>query len=210
MLMPLLTVLEKLGLVSGIANDLDEALPYLERIERENAAEVPVKDSLAKTLAINIDGFVPVIYGHGIYSSVARRFKQQLNENAKMIAKWDNLPEFDHNEIVGYEKSENFADGFAAIFIRDHKEPVEIKSRIEITKFIMESTGIGMYEVCSKGKSDLARMLSVIAVGDFTSIYLAILRGIDPTPVETINKLKNALKENGVRNQVLKELEKIR
>lgn len=209
MLMPLLSILEKLKLFSGITKELDAALPYLERIERENAANVPVKDSLAKTLATNIEGFVPIVYGQGIYSSVARRFKQQLNENAKMMAKWDNLPEFDHNEIVGYEKSENIADGFAAIFIRDQNEPAEIKSRIEITKFIMETTGIGIYEVCSQGKSDLTRMLSIIAIGDFTSIYLAILRGIDPTPVQTINKLKKSLKENGVREQVLAELKKI-
>ncbi len=210
MLMPLLTVLEKLKLVSGIAKDLDEALPFLEQIERENAANTPVKDSLAKTLAANIEGFIPIVYGFGIYCGVARRFKQQLNENAKMAAKWDNLPEFDHNEIVGYEKAENIADGFAAIFIRDKNEPVEIKSRIEITKGVMEPSGVGIYDVYSQGKSSLAKMLSIIAIADFTSIYLAILRGIDPTPVEAINKLKGELKKNGVRERVLEELKKIK
>ncbi len=158
----------------------------------------------------NIEGFIPVVYGFGIYSSVARRFKQQLNENAKMMAKWDNLPEFDHNEIVGYEKAENIADGFAAIFIRDKDEPIEIRSRIEITKKLIEPTGIGIYEVWSQGKSSLAKMLSVIAVADFVSIYLAILREVDPTPVKTINKLKSSLQENGVRSKVLKQIEKIK
>lgn len=208
MLMPLLSCLEKLGLVSGVSEEMDEALPFLEQIERDNAAEKPVKDSPAKTLAANIEGFVPVIYGFGIYSSVARRFKQQINENAKMTAKWDNLPEFDHNEIVGYEKAENVADGFAAVFIRDKDEPLEIRSRIEITKKLMEPTGVGMYEVWSQGKGSLAKMLSVIAFADFLSVYLAVLRGVDPTPVQTINKLKEALKQNGVRNHVLEELEK--
>jgi glucose/mannose-6-phosphate isomerase len=210
MLMPLLTILEKLKLVSGLAKELDEVLPILEQIERENAANTPVKDSLTKTLAANLEGFIPVVYGFGIYCSIARRFKQQLNENAKMVAKWDNLPEFNHNEIVGYEKSENIADGFAAIFIRDPKEPTEIKSRIETTKSIMEPTGISIYDVCSQGQSSLARMLSIIAIGDFVSIYLAILRGIDPTPVQTINKLKGELQKNGVRERVLEELKKIK
>jgi glucose/mannose-6-phosphate isomerase len=208
MLMPLLTFLEKISLVSGVTEGLDEALPILEEIERENAAEKPVEESLAKTLAANIEGFIPVIYGFGIYCSIARRFKQQINENAKMIAKWDNLPEFDHNEIVGYDKSENIADGFAAIFIRDKDEPTEIRSRIEITKKLIEPSGISIYEVWSQGKSNLAKMLSVIAVGDFMSVYLAILRGVDPTPVPTINKLKSALAENGVRDKVIKNLER--
>ncbi len=210
MLMPLLFIMEKLRLTSGVNEELDEALPFIEEIERLNAAETSVEYSPAKTLAANTEGFVPVIYGFGVFSSVARRFKQQINENAKMIAKWDNLPEFDHNEIVGYEKAENIADGFAAIFIRDKDEPSEIRSRIEITKKLMEPAGIGIYEVWSQGKSSLAKMLSVIAVADFLSVYLAILRGIDPTPVQTINKLKSSLKQNGFREQVIKQLEKMR
>ncbi len=210
MIMPLLNFLEKIGLVSGVSEELDEALPIIEEIERLNAAETPVENSPTKTLAANIEGFIPVVYGFGIYSSVARRFKQQINENAKMMAKWDNLPEFDHNEIVGYEKSENIADGFAAIFLRDNDEPKEIRNRIEITKKLMEPKGISIYEVWSQGKSTLAKMISVVAVADFVSVYLAILRGVDPTPVQTINKLKDALKKTGVREQVLEQLEKMR
>ncbi|MGD6933896.1 MAG: bifunctional phosphoglucose/phosphomannose isomerase [Candidatus Bathyarchaeia archaeon] len=210
MIMPLMSFLEKTGLISGVSEELDEALPIIEEIERLNAAETPVEDSPTKTLAANIEGFIPVIYGFGVYSSVARRFKQQINENAKMMAKWDNLPEFDHNEIVGYEKSENIADGFAAIFIRDKDEPKEIRNRIEITKKLMEPKGISIYEVWSQGKSTLAKMISVVAVADFVSVYLAILRGVDPTPVQTINKLKDALKKTGVREQVLEQLEKMR
>ncbi|XHH10014.1 MAG: bifunctional phosphoglucose/phosphomannose isomerase [Candidatus Bathyarchaeia archaeon] len=209
MLMPLLTFLEKTGLVSGVVEELDEALPIIEEIERVNAAETPVKDSPVKTLAVNIEGLVPVVYGFGIYSSVARRFKQQINENAKMMAKWDNLPEFDHNEIVGYEKAKNIANGFAAIFIRDQDEPLEIRSRIEITKKLMEPSGVKIYEVWSQGKSSFAKMLSVVAVADFLSNYLAVLREIDPTPVETINKLKDSLKQNGNKGKILKELEKL-
>ncbi len=210
MLMPLITFLEKLELVSGVSEELDETLPILEQIERENAAETPVQDSLTKTLATNIEGFIPVIYGFGIYNSVSRRFKQQINENAKMVAKWDNLPELDHNEVVGFEKAENIADGFVAIFIRDKEEPIEIRSRIEITKKLVESAGMSTYEVWSQGKSGLAKMISVIAVADFVSIYLAILRGVDPMPVQTIDKLKEALKQDGVRKQILTELEKTR
>jgi len=210
MLMPLLIFLEKTELLTtGVAKELNEALPIIEKIEKQNAIETPIKQSLTKTLAINIENHITAIYGFGIYSGIARRFKQQINENAKMMAKWDNLPELDHNEIVGYEKTENKTiEHFATIFIRDKDEPAEIRSRIEITKKLMTTAGTKIYEVWSQGESDLAKMLSVIAVADFLSNYLAILRGVDPTPVQTIDKLKESLKKNGIKEQVLKEIEK--
>jgi glucose/mannose-6-phosphate isomerase len=208
MLIPLLMFLEKIGL-SEVSGEFSEAFSIIEEIEKQNAAEIPIKDSLAKTLAVNIESFIPVVYGFGIYSGIARRFKQQINENAKMMAKWDNLPELNHNEIVGYEKTEKHKERFAAIFIRDKDEPIEIHSRIKITKDLVETTKTSLYEVWSQGKNSLAKMLSVIVIADFLSNYLAILRGIDPTPVQTIDKLKNALKKNSVKEQVIKEIEKI-
>jgi glucose/mannose-6-phosphate isomerase len=209
MLIPLLVFLEKIGLTSGISVELDEALSIIKEIEVQNAVEVPVKDSLTKTLAVNIEGFIPMIYGFGVFSSVARRLKQQINENAKMMSKWDNLPELNHNEIVGYEKSGTIKDVFVAIFIRDKDETVEIRSRIEITKELIKPSGLSIYEIWSQGKSSLAKMLSVIAVADFLSNYLAVLRGIDPTPVQTIDKLKSSLRKNCVKEQVIKEIEEI-
>jgi glucose/mannose-6-phosphate isomerase len=209
MLIPLLTFLEKAGLTSGMSIELAEALPIIKGVETQNTIDTPVKDSIAKTLALNVERHIPMIYGFGIFNSVARRLKQQINENAKMMSKWDNLPELDHNEIVGYEKIEKCKNVFVAIFIRDKDEPLEIRSRIEITKELIKSTGVNTYEIWSQGKSSLAKMFSVIAVADFLSNYLAVLRGIDPTPVQTIDKLKNALKENGVREQVIKDIEKI-
>jgi len=209
MLIPLLVFLEKIGLASDISKEIDEALPIIEGIEKQNAVEIPVKNSLIKTLAVNIEGFIPAIYGFGIYSSVARRFKQQINENAKMMAKWDNLPELDHNEVVGYEKTKGITSQFVVIFIRDKDEPIEIRSRIEITKNLIEPSVAGIYEVWSQGENGLAKMLSVVAVADFLSNYLAILRKVDSTPVKTINKLKDLLKKDGTKEQVIKELEKI-
>jgi glucose/mannose-6-phosphate isomerase len=209
MFIPLLTFLEKIGLTTGVYREIDEALVIIGEIEKQNSAETLVRDSLTKTLAVNIQNFIPAVYGFGIYRGVARRFKQQVNENAKMMAKWDNLPELDHNEIVGYEKAGNTTEHFATIFIRDKDEPMEIRKRIEITKNIMTTAGASTYDVWSQGKSSLAKMLSVIAVADFLSNYLAILRGIDPTPVQTIDKLKDSLKRNGVKEQVIREIEKI-
>jgi glucose/mannose-6-phosphate isomerase len=206
MFVPLLLCLEKLGLFSGASEELKEALSVLGKVAKENLPEVASKDSLAKTLAYAIEGLVPVVYGFGVYSSVARRFKQQFNENSKMASKWEAFPELDHNEIVGWEKAEGIADAHAVILLRDKVEPVEISSRIETTKQLIKPSGTSMYEIYTQGKSDLAKMLSLICFGDFMSVYLAILRGVDPTPVETINKLKNVLQKNGIKDKTLKEL----
>ena len=206
---PLLVCLEKLKLVSGASEELDEALAVLGQVTRDNSPDKLAKENLAKTFASNIEGTVPVVYGFGIYRSVAQRFKQQFNENSKVPAKWEFFPELDHNEIVGWEKAEDFANNFSVIFIRDQNEPLEIRSRIETTKNLMRPSGIDMYEIYCQGKGALAKMLSTVCVGDFISVYLAILRGIDPTPVTTINNLKDTLKKNGVKEEIIKELGKV-
>ena len=150
-----------------------------------------------------------MVYGFGFYRSVAQRFKQQFNENSKVPGKWEFFPELNHNEIVGWEGSDELGKCFSFLFIRDNAEPLEIKSRIESTKQIMNKAGLKTFDVCAQGKSALARILSAVVVGDFTSVYLAVLRGVDPTPVKTISHLKNELKENGVKEKIVDELEKL-
>jgi glucose/mannose-6-phosphate isomerase len=210
MLVPLLVLLEKVGLVKGVFEELDESIPLLEKVSQENGPETPTRDNFAKTVATHIGETAPIIYGFGFYRSVAQRFKQQFNENSKSASKWEFFPELDHNEVVGWEGRGEQCKYFSVIFIRDFEnEPIEISSRIEITEQIMEQKGLIMFDLKAQGKSTLAKMLSTILVGDFTSVYLAVLRGADPTPVKTINLLKGALQENGVRDKILEELENL-
>jgi glucose/mannose-6-phosphate isomerase len=159
-------------------------------------------------LALGIDESVPVVYGFGVYRSVAQRFKQQFNENSKIPSKWEFFPELDHNEIVGWEKAGNLSKCFSTIFIRDKSEPNEIRSRIETTKALMHPDS-KLFEVWAQGKSALARMLSAICIGDFTSVYLAILRKVDPTPVEAIALLKEKMKQSGTKEKIIRELENL-
>ena len=206
---PLLVCLEKIGLVNGASEELRDALRLIQKVSKDNSPQKPAEDNFSKTLAINIGQTVPAVYGFGIYRSVAMRFKQQFNENAKSAAKWEFFPELDHNEIVGWEGRGEQCKYFSVIFIRDSEEPVEIESRIETTKQIMERRGLIMFDLEVQGKSTLAKMLSTILIGDFTSVYLAVLRGADPTPVKTINILKDTLAQNGVKEKIIEELEKI-
>ena len=209
MLIPLLVFMEKAGLVTGVKEELEETFVVLEKIVEENGPEKPQVENFAKNTAHFLWDSTPVIYGFGFYRSVAQRIKQQLNENAKIPAKWEYFPELNHNDIVGWSGKGEECKWFSIIFIRDDDCPGEIESRIDITKSIVESAGFVTFDLYVQGKSCLAKMLSTIVVGDFLSVYLAVLRKADPTPVKVINLLKDTLKENGVRDEVIRQLEKV-
>ena len=207
--MPLPIILEKIGLVSGITPEFSEAINVLRQVSAANSPEKSLKDNFAKSLASNICGTIPVVYGFGFYRAVAQRLKTQFNENSKLPAKWEVFPELNHNEIVGWEKHGTLTKNFSAILIRDKAEPVEIRSRIETTKALMQPAVSKTFEVWTQGKSALAKMLSTLCIGDFTSVYLAILRKIDPTPVKTIAFLKEQIKQTGTKEKIIRELGKL-
>jgi glucose/mannose-6-phosphate isomerase len=209
MLLPLLAYMEKAGLVKGVKEELKETFSLLEKISEENSPEKPINENFAKNTALNIGESTPAIYGFGVYRSVAQRFKQQFNENSKSAAKWEYFPELNHNEIVGWEGRGEQCKWFSVFFIRDIAEPAEIESRIETTKQIMERVGLVMFDLEVQGNSSLAKMLSTIVIGDFISIYLAVLHGVDPTPVRTVNILKDTLKQNGTKEKIINELDNL-
>jgi glucose/mannose-6-phosphate isomerase len=206
--LPLLAAMEKIGLAKNVDDEISETIRVLEEVSRSNSPHNPTVENPSKQLACNILGTVPAIYGHGLYRTVAQRMKTQINENAKNPAKWETFPELDHNEIVGWEEASEYSECFSAILIRDREESPEIRQRIETTKELMSRNIKKIYEIKSSGKSSLARIASVTCTGDFTSVYLAILRGIDPTPVKTITLLKNKLEQTGFKKKVLLELQR--
>jgi glucose/mannose-6-phosphate isomerase len=205
---PLVVLSERLGVVSGVSGGFSEAMSVLERVSGECAPEVSVSNNVAKSLAVGVNGSVPVVYGFGVFRGVAQRFKTQFNENAKVPSKWEYFSEVDHNEVVGWERAGSLAECFSSIFIRDKAEPVEFRNRIEITKGLMPS-GSKLFEVWGQGEGVLARMLSAVCIGDFASVYLALLRGVDPTPVETISLLKARMQRSGTKEKVVRELERL-
>jgi glucose/mannose-6-phosphate isomerase len=209
MVLPMIKCMEKINMAPKVSEELVETIKLIEKISRDNAPEKPTSENFTKTLAVNLNKTVPVIYGSGIYRSVALRFKQQFNENAKIPAKWEYFSELNHNETMGWEQVKKLAKYFAIVLIRDKAEPLEISSRIEITKTLMQPNMPKILEVWVQGKTNLAKMLSTILIADFTSIYLALLRNLDPTPVNTVTTMKEKIEQNGVKQKILRELEKI-
>jgi glucose/mannose-6-phosphate isomerase len=201
-------LLEKIGLQQNVSSEISEAIKVLKQISEMNKPEKPLNDNFAKTLATNADGTVPVVYGFGFYRAVAQRWKTQFNENSKVPAKWESFPELDHNEIVGWEEAKTFAKHFSVILIRDKHEAKAIHERITGTKELLKKELLKTFDVHSAGISRFAKMASAICIGDFVSVYLAVLRGVDPTPVRTISLLKERIKEGGIKEKVISELQK--
>jgi len=207
--MPLPVLLEKIGLVSDVDAEISEAIRVLKSVSGSNSPEKLLKDNFSKKLAASICGTMPIVYGFGIYRAAAQRLKTQFNENSKVPAKWEIFPELNHNEIVGWEAVKKLAKCFSVILIRDDDEHEAIRQRIDFTKELMRKKSVKVFEIQSGGKGKLAKTSSVICMGDFTSVYLALLRGIDPTPVKTIASLKEKMKRIGVKEKVVSELKKL-
>jgi glucose/mannose-6-phosphate isomerase len=160
----------------------------------EYKVEIPSEENLAKEMAANLHRRLPIIYSAtDHFDAVAIRFKGQLCENSKMLAFFNFFPEFNHNELVGWNKLYDLQPHLAVVILRDENDHHRIRRRMELVRGIVENLDVPVYELESKGSCLLERMFSLIQLGDFISFYLAILNQVDPTPVEVIDYLKSEL-----------------
>jgi glucose/mannose-6-phosphate isomerase len=193
---PLAMLMKKLRLVDGMEDEFKETIKVLETLAKENSPKVPQQRNLVKKLAWELRSTIPVVYGFREYRSVAVRFKSEFNENSKIPAKHESFPELNHNDVVGWEASEKLTKRFTVVLIRDKDEPPEIRNRIEATKKLVLPKVRKTLEIHAVGESELAKMFSVLFLGDLTSIYLAILLGVDPSPVKIITAMKKELQRD--------------
>lgn len=207
--LPMPVCLSKLGLISKTGLDISEAVQTLEQLRLENSPEEPSSRNFSKTLASNIKGTAPIIYGFGIYRGVAQRYKQEFNENSKVPSTWNSFPELNHNEIVGWEAAEELAQCFSLIIIRDRDETEQTKQRIKATEELIRNSTRKTFEVWSRGEGRLAKISSAIHIGDLTSLYLAIANGVNPTPVKTIALLKERVKQTGAKEEIIRKLRRL-
>lgn len=187
---PLPVLMERMGILTNIGEDLGEVIQVLKRLSEEISLKTPTKNNPSKKLALELIETIPVVYGFRQYGAIARRLKTQFNENSKVPSKHDVFPELNHNEVVGWEAPEALTKKFSIILIRDPDEPPEIKHRIEATKSLALHKTQKVQEIYVSGKRKLAKMFSALYVGDLVSVYLAVLQNSDPAPVETIDKIK--------------------
>lgn len=191
---PVLTVLERLGFVQGEEADINNAREFLEENRNRYRVELDAEKNEAKKLALKLHGKLPIIYAScDHFDAVSTRWKGQFCENAKMLAFNNVFPEFNHNELVGWNILSDYADDLMVMILRDREDHPQIQRRMEIVKHIIQKQKVEVIEIQSRGESLLSRMFSLIQLGDFVSLYLAILNQEDPSPVDVIDYLKNEL-----------------
>ena len=184
--------LESGGLFPQVGDEVEETARELDVLATELGPAAGAEDNPAKRTADWIGDRVPVIWGaEGIGAVAAMRWKTQMNENGKVPAFHSAMSELDHNEVVGWV--EPYGPRFAVVALRHDGEPDELAARFPLSAEIAEGAGAQVREIRARGRSALARLLTLISVGDFASCYVGLRRGIDPTPVAAIDRLKASL-----------------
>jgi len=190
----LVAALEVAGLAAAaerLHSEIDVAAARTEELVA-NWGPGGAQEDFPKDLARGLHQTVPQIAGSGLTSPIAYRWKCQINENAKTPAFSHELPELDHNEIVGWQGASALGR-FSAVFLDDSDLHPRIRQRIELTRGLIAAETAATFRVESVGTSPTERLLSLVLLGDLVSLYLAVLRGVDPGPVAVIDRLKSAL-----------------
>ncbi|HEU4480370.1 MAG TPA: bifunctional phosphoglucose/phosphomannose isomerase, partial [Actinomycetota bacterium] len=193
--LPILAVLQKIGLAPVLDPDVAETISVLEDLAKRCDRSVTTGDNPAKALARRLLGGVPVINGStGLTATAAMRFKCDLNEYGKVPAFWNFLPEANHNEIVGWSGTTSTSlDDFVVVFLRDDGEHPRVSARFDITKSVIDGNVRDVIELRSAGTSALARLFSLVFVTQLAAVYVGLANEVDPGPVAPIEDLKSAL-----------------
>lgn len=181
---PLFKLLNHYGVISSdYLSEFKNAIRLLDENESQLLIEAgAITEKLYKK--------IPVIYAESSYEGVAVRFRQQINENSKMLCWHHVIPEMNHNELVGWA---NKNEDLAVVIFRNEDDYYRNQKRIEVNKTVFEKYTSTIIEIHSKGNTRLERALYLIHLGDWVSYLIAEQKGIDVTEVNVITNLKNAL-----------------
>ncbi len=187
-------VMKKMNIIKIDDSEIEEALELVKQKSKIYNRTVLTEKNPAKKLALDMYGRLPVVYGvSGYLSTIAYRWKSQINENAKCPCFYAEFPELNHNEIVGWQNLNDVIQKFVLIVFKDSSFSEKIKTRISTTVNLIQDCFDEVINVEIEGNSLLAKTLSTIFLGGIASVYLALLYKTDPTPVERISALKAEL-----------------
>lgn len=189
---PLFYILFFARLIADPETDLRKTIEVLRKLAEEYHPSVA--SNRAKEIAYSLYGKIPLIYtSAGSFEPVAVRWKCQLAENSEALGFCNVFPELNHNEIMGWGPLADVNRMFQAVYLRDPQMHAAVLKRMRVTKTILERHSDEVIEVDSIGSSLLARMFSLIFLGDMVSLYLAILNRVDPTAIANIDFIKKSL-----------------
>jgi len=190
----LLVILQKAGFVDAetVHADLERAAAFLDTSTAAWAATVPTAQNPAKQLAQELMGKSVVVYGGPKMYPAAYKWKISFNENAKQVAWVGQLPEFNHNEFIGWSV-QPVDKPYAVIDLRSSFEHPQVQKRFEVSAQLLSGMRPEPLVVQAQGDDTLEHMLWLVAFGDFVSLYLALLNGLNPEPVDLVEKFKKVL-----------------
>lgn len=191
MCIPPLMVLEDVGLFRGATQWVAEAVAQLE--SRRDA--LVAGDGLVEEIARRIGRTIPVVHGAQELGEVAaKRWKKQVNENAKSPAFWSAYPELCHNEVAGWgQHGDVTRQMLSVVNLRHDAEHPQVSKRYEIVREILEESVADVIDVRAQGEGDLAQLMDLVLIGDFVSLHLAYTAGVDPGPVPVLADMKMRL-----------------
>jgi glucose/mannose-6-phosphate isomerase len=193
-----LAALSRLNIAPDLAASVREAVSLMRRSQPTYSPETPTTRNPAKRIAGQLVERFPVIWGAGLLAPVARRWKTQMNENAKTAAFFDLLPELNHNTVVGIDFPSDLMHRLTILQLRSPKyDHTRIAIRHQATHDLLLQEAILTDQVSARGESRLAHQMSLIQLGDYVSYYLALANEIDPTPIGPIDALKARLAQAG-------------
>ena len=183
--------LYKTGLFNTIAEDIAKTVSFLENLKTKYEQTCPVQENPAKKIAAELTETIPLIYGsESVGFTTANRWKAQINENAKAMAFCNFFPELAHNEIIADCKNKS-----CIVYLKNPDEKAEQLIANSVALRLMKAKNNKIIEIAAEGDTELEKMFSLIMLGDFISVYMAIVKVIDPTPVDKITRLKEELKK---------------
>lgn len=188
----LLQIFDAASVTSDASLALASQAEYVKAIADKWRVDVATADNYAKQLALDSVGKNIVVYAGPKLAPAAYKWKISFNENAKNIAWYNQYPEFNHNEFLGWT-SHPLDKPYVVIDLRSELENPRITKRFEVSERLLSGRRPSPYAVQVQGEDILQQLLWAVVLGDFVSIYLALLNGLNPTPVDLIEKLKKEL-----------------
>ncbi len=189
----ILVLLYRLGAIPDPSDELHNAVQTMTAFEQKINPQTPTTQNLAKRMAGQLIGRWVSVYGAGFLAPVARRWKTQINELAKAWAQFDEIPEANHNTLCGTENPDPILPQIVALFLRSRFLHPRHQQRIEMTKREFMLQGLGTDFIDAEGDTPLAQLWTCLMLGDYIAYYLAMAYGVDPTPIEKLEKFKTEL-----------------
>lgn len=191
---PMARLFKQLELVhTEVAADIEETIGQIRKLSEKYGSDS--EENTAFHTARDIIGTVPVVYTVPELEVVGVRWKGQLAENAHILAFHNRLPEMNHNEIMGWDQQPDFLSNISLIWLRDDSSHPGVLKRLTVTSDLIGAYPKNVMRFSTEGASWMTRLFSLIHLGDWISLYAALLQEVDPTPVERISLLKSRLAE---------------